>query len=267
MEPLSESASLDAQVLLAQVMERSRAWILAHPEAHLTLEQEKALVGAMESLKSGVPLPYILGRWEFYGLEFIVTPDTLIPRPETELIVENALAWLWAYPARRVAADVGTGSGCIAVTLASHIPDLEVTATELSWPALQVARQNAARHTVIERVAFVASDMLCPICRRFDLVCANLPYIPTTEMQVLETAKREPHLALDGGVDGLASIRRLLRAAPASLSPGGLLLLEIGAEQGGGAHALAREYLPHADVNILKDLAGRDRVLQVKLRG
>lgn len=265
--PLSDSAALDAQVLLAQVMGHPRAWILAHPEAELTTGQKGQLAAALERLQNGAPLPYVLGHWEFYGLDFVVTPDTLIPRPETEHLVEQALLWLQAHPSQRRAVDVGTGSGCIAVTLASQIRDLQILATDVSWHALRIARQNALRHHVSDRIEFVASDLLVPFFGSFDLICANLPYIPARELQDLDVAQREPWSALDGGADGLFFIRRLMDLSPRYLVQTGLMLLEIGASQGEGAYTLARSAFPTADIQILKDLAGRDRILQVSLTG
>jgi release factor glutamine methyltransferase len=264
--PLSDSAALDAQVLLAHVLGQRRAWLLAHPEAALTAGQEARLAAALECLEAGVPLPYVLGRWEFYGLDFKLTRDTLIPRPETETLVELALGWCQAHPGRRRIADIGTGSGCIAVTLAVHIPDLRLLATDASLAALQVARQNACMHGVSGQIAFVCCDLLAGVGGRFDLLCANLPYIPSSEMAGLAVARREPPLALDGGQDGLAPIRQLLDSAPKALAPGGALLLEIGAGQGDAARPLAQAAFPGADVHIYRDLAGKDRVLQVAQR-
>jgi release factor glutamine methyltransferase len=261
--PLSDSANLDAQVLLAHVLEQSRAWVLAHQEVQLSLEQESALLTALEQLKNGVALPYILGVWQFYGLEFIVSPDTLIPRPETELLVETALDWLATHPERRWCVDVGTGSGCIAVTLAKHVPGLQVLASDHSLSALRVAQENAIRHQVVGRVKFVQSDLLAAFGEGFDLICANLPYIPSRDLHSLDVARREPLNALDGGYDGLELIRILLEAAPAVIAPDGILLLEIGADQAEAARTIARRNFPECELRVLKDLAGRERVLQV----
>jgi release factor glutamine methyltransferase len=229
---VSETPGLDAQVLLAAVSGRGRSWALAHPEAHLTDEQTTALEAALLRLEGGEPLPYVLGKWEFYGLDFALSPAALIPRPETELLVEQALGWLRAHPGRRWAADVGTGSGCIAVALAVNIPDLKILASDLSAEALQLAGDNARRHEVWERLSLVQADLLPLAGRSFDLICANLPYIPSRKLKGLKVSAHEPLLALDGGPDGLDLIRRLLDRAPESLAPDGLLLLEIEASQG-----------------------------------
>ena len=262
--PLSETASLDSQVLLAHVTGKSRTWILAHPEARLTLSQEQAVQTALDRLRAGEPLPYVLGHWEFYGLDFLVTPQTLIPRPETELLVEQALHWLDAHPDRRLAADVGTGSGCIAVSLAVNLPGLRILASDASLPALQIARQNARLHAVLERISCVQADLIPSIQGRFDLVCANLPYIPVDQLMKLPVSRCEPRHALDGGPDGLAAIRRLLLAAPQWLAQSGLLLIEIGASQGAAVRDLAQAAFAGAAVQVLVDLAGHDRLVRIE---
>jgi release factor glutamine methyltransferase len=274
LEPYSESASLDAQVLLAHFLGKPRAWVLAHPEAQLTGEQERALEQAVKRLQHGEPLPYVLGEWEFFGLSFQVTPAVLIPRPETELLVEQALKWLGARPkvlataAQQLClADIGTGSGCIAVALASRLPGIQVLATDISEAALQVARQNARRHQAADHLHFLQADLLDAIAptSAFHLLCANLPYIPHETLIRLPVYKQEPTLALDGGADGLQWIDRLLNAARSRLAPGGLVLLEIEASQGQSVPALARQAFPAASVRLLTDLAGRDRLVSIQL--
>ncbi len=261
--PHSETAALDAQTLLAAVLHRDRAWLLAHPEARLTPRQHRRLNRACTQLAQGVPLPYVLGYWHFYGRKFALTPAVLIPRPETETLVELALRWLRQHPTRRRAADVGTGSGILAVTLAAEVDDLQVTATDISPAALAVAADNARRHRVAERIAFVETDLLAALPGPFDLIVANLPYIPTAALESLPVARHEPWEALDGGADGLALIRRLLQQAPSRLAPGGLLLLETAADQGDAVRALAAAAFPRAAVQLHRDLAGHERVVAV----
>ena len=261
---VSDSPGLDSQVLLAQVLNKPRSWVLAHPEAQLTSEQEAQIESASERLKQGIPLPYVLGHWEFFGLDFQVTPDILIPRPETELLVENALEWLQKRPERRLVLDVGTGSGCIAIALASQIQDCSVIATDISLPALQAAKQNANQIGVSQRVKFLRADLFPPSEAQFDLICANLPYIPTTILHSLPVYRKEPAIALDGGWDGLELIRRLLASAPQWISPGGLILLEIESSQGQSASNLAMAEFTKADIQILPDLAGFDRLLRIQ---
>ena len=257
---------LDAQTLLAHITGRNRAWLLAHPEAQLDPQQQHALAEAIHRLQRGEPLPYILGQWEFYALDFTISADTLIPRPETELLVEHALHWLQEHPQNRRAADVGTGSGCIAVTLAVHTPDLWVAAVDISPAALQIARANAHRHHVASRVAFVEADLLSFESDQLPLhlICANLPYVPSATVVDLEIYGKEPTLALDGGPDGLSLIRRLLTQAVHCLEPGGLVLLEIEASLGKAALTLAHEVFPEASISLHRDLAGRDRLIRIE---
>ena len=250
-------------MLLGHVLGRTRTWVLTHPEAHLSSDQEHALRDALTRLEAGEPLAYILGHWEFYGLDFFITPDTLIPRPETELLVEQALSWSRTRTKRLRAADIGTGSGCIAISLALTASNIHILGCDISLAALQVAKANTNRHRVSGKVDFVQCDLLPPVKVQFDLICANLPYIPTETLHSLKVYQREPALALDGGEDGLVQIRRLLNEAETMLAPGGLLLLEIEASSGAAVHSLAREAFPKADVLVLPDLAGRDRLISV----
>lgn len=272
---ITDSPELDAQVLLAHLTGKPRTWLAAHPNSLLTDRQLVAVEEAVSKLMTGTPLPYILGHWEFFGLDFEVTPDVLIPRPETELLVEQAILWLQSRPVTAHsslrAADVGTGSGCIAISLAKHIPDLRVLATDLSLPALEVAHRNALHHRVAGRVDFVQCDLLpphpfpLPTESHFDVICANLPYIPTATLEHLLVYGREPALALNGGADGLDPIRHLLKIAPEWLAPDGLILLEIEAGQGMAAVSLAYDSFDHATINLRRDLAGRERLVAIRL--
>ncbi|HVN53227.1 MAG TPA: peptide chain release factor N(5)-glutamine methyltransferase [Anaerolineaceae bacterium] len=260
---VSETAGMDAQVLLAHVLKRPKAWLLAHPEAEITSEEEGLFVDGLDRLAAGTPLAHLLGHWEFYGLNFVVTPDVLIPRPETELLVDTALGWLRARPARRRAAEAGTGSGCIAVALAVNQPELTVFAGDLSRAALEVARTNRERHNVQDRMPLFQADLLSCLSGPFDLLAANLPYVPTRKLESLPVSHHEPTLALDGGGDGLAVIRRFLQDARRLLAAGGLALAEIEAGQGPAAIRTARAAFPAAAITIQKDLAGNDRLLRI----
>lgn len=260
----SDTPSLDAQVLLAHILRKPRTWVFAHPESLLSPEQEEDLLQKLSQLEAGTPLPYILGHWEFYGLDFSISPAVLIPRPETELLVEEALSGLRAHPNRRKVADIGTGSGCIAITLAKHNPNLQVTATDISAEALKVAHANAEKLSVSKQIEFVQIDLFNAKRSTFNVICANLPYIPTATLHTLKVYSREPTLALDGGPEGLDIIRQFLREAPQRLTPGGLLLLEINASQGASALALTQAAFPEAEVQLLPDLAGHDRLIRVE---
>ena len=229
----------------------------------LNTPQQQALAIAAGRLEAGEPLPYVLGEWEFFGLPFSLTPQVLIPRPETERLVELALAWLDKHPERRIAADIGTGSGCIAVTLSARMNHLRVIATDISGEALQVASDNILRHKVADRCKLVQSDLMDNLDGSFDLICANLPYIPAATLHSLEVYRREPTLALDGGEHGLDLIARLMQQAPSRLAPGGLLLLEIEASQGADVSALAHQAFPTGKVRLIADFAGLDRVVSI----
>jgi len=283
--PLTDTPALDAQVLLAHVLDKPRAWVLAHPEATLTPKQKRSLEKALRQLESGVPLPYVLGKWGFFGLEFEVTPEVLIPRPETELLVERAVSWLRRRPAINCRArdtksaeadwgmlrvlDVGTGSSCIAIALAVNLPELRVVATDISPEAIDVAKRNAKKFCVSNRIEFLCCDLF-PTAETFDfrlstfnMIMANLPYIPTETLRGLRVYGHEPTLALDGGPDGLDIIRRLLVEAPRYLAPGGLLLMEIEASQGMKALALVYDAFAEAEISLHQDLAGRDRLIEI----
>jgi len=263
----TERPMAEAQWLAAYGLERGRAWVAAHPEVILDEEQQHRLDELLQRRVAGEPLPYILGEWEFYGLRLRVSPAVLIPRPETELLIEDGLAWLAENPSRRRAADVGTGSGCIAAALAMRVHDLRLVAVDLSGAALRVARQNFAALGLLGRVNLVQGDLLSPVVGPFDLVCANLPYIPRSMLTELTVAKTEPLLALDGGEDGLCLIDALLRDAPRWMLPGGLMLLEIEQGQGDAAVALAKQLLgEQVEVKLVRDLAGLAREVWIRWR-
>lgn len=263
--PESESASLDAQVLLAEALGVDRAYLLAHGDALLTSDQSARFAALVTRRAAGEPVAYILGRKAFYDREFIVTPAVLIPRPETELLLERALAFAQSRP-RTAAVDVGTGSGALAVTLAALCPTADVHAVDISPAALDVARRNADLHAA--PVTFHQGDLLGPLLAQgitVDLLMANLPYVASGDLPALAVSRFEPPLALDGGPDGLGLVRRLLAQAPAALNPGALVLLEIGADQGAAALALARAALRPADAGVQADYAGLDRVVWARL--
>lgn len=260
----SDQPALESELLLAHQLGRSRAWVLAHNDHNLSSEQTTNLNEQLIQLCAGKPLPYILGHWEFFGLDFMVSPAVLIPRPETEMLVETALQWLQQNPTARRAVDVGTGSGCIAITLCRHIPDLNMTGIDLFDDALAISEKNAFLHQLQDRITLIQSDLLSACDARFNLICANLPYIPTGTLQSLRVSKHEPSTALDGGEDGLNLIDRLLHQAANHLASGGLILLEIEAGQGDSSRLLARACFPNASIEVKNDLAGLPRLLCVQ---
>lgn len=264
----SDLTELDAQILLAHIVGHPRTWLLAHLDMPLSPPMLESADQAFARLGAGEPLPYILGHWEFFGLNFNITPNVLIPRPETELLVEKAIKWLTAFPEKRSVADIGTGSGIIAVSIAMHIPDANILATDISPAALKIANANAEKFHFHHRIKFFECDLLPANIQPavFDLICANLPYIPTATMRGLPIYGREPTLALDGGDDGLDLYRRLLDLAPKVLAPNGKMLFEIEATQGLNALSLAYEKFSNATINLHQDLAGYNRLLEVQLR-
>lgn len=262
----SETPNLDVQLLLMKATSQTRAWVLAHPEAELSAVQSEEFQADLQQLASGTALPYILGWWEFYGRRFRLTPDALIPRPETELLVEHGLRWLHQSGAGR-ALDLGTGSGVVAITLALERSELQVTASDIDLHSLRLAQANARWYGVGDRIRFVRADLLAPFHMTFDLICANLPYIPSDELGSLAVAQREPLRALDGGQGGTSLIRRTLAALSNTLAPGGLALFEMQPDQAAELPQAACESLPDAQVQVERDLAGRHRLLLIQRSG
>ena len=268
---ISDTPDLDASVLIAQLIDKTRTWVLAHPDLTLTSAQQRRLKESLTQLEDGMPLPYVLGHWEFFGLDFDITRDVLIPRPETELLVEKAITWLQKSKVRRTVADIGTGSGIIAVSIAVNSPAVKILATDISPQAIAVAEKNARKFDVDDRIKFELCDILPtkPVSfstdDHFDLLCANLPYIPTETLQGLPVYGREPTLALDGGKDGLDLFRKLMRIAPEWMAPNSLILLEIESTLAVQALTLACDMFSSAEIHLHKDLAGRDRLLEIML--
>ena len=260
----SDTPNLDSELLVGHVKQRDRTWVLTHPNQWIEPAEEQNLQNLLNRRSAGEPLPYILGKWEFFGRTFTINSTVLIPRPETEILVEAALAWLASHPAARLAADIGTGSGVIAVSLAAEVPDLHVTAADVSAEALSLARENALKFQVANRMNFIHADLFKEIPTCFDLICANLPYIPTAVLERTSSLRFEPKSALDGGPDGLRIIDLLLRQLPGRVSVPGLVLLEMQNDQAAPILELVTELYPQADVNILADLAGHPRVVRVE---
>jgi release factor glutamine methyltransferase len=264
---------LDAQVLLRHVLDVERTTLYTYPERLLTAQQEQQFSELIERRKLGEPIAYLTGHKEFFGLDFLVDRRVLIPRPETELLVEAALSIIREQLAGArvpVVADIGTGSGIIPVTLAVQEPRLPyLYASDISSDALAVARLNCQRHAVEERVRLLQGDLLAPLPEPIDLLTANLPYVGTDEMEVLtpEVHAYEPHLALFSGNQGLDTMRRFFAEAqqPGKLKPDAVMLLEIGYQQRELLRDLLSELWPHATVTFTKDYAGWDRLLQVSL--
>jgi release factor glutamine methyltransferase len=260
---LSPSPALDARLLLEHVLGRDHAYLIAHDDEQLPGGALDAYRQLLTRAAAGEPIPYLIGHAPFMGLEFVVSPDVLIPRPETEQLVATAAGWSIGRAVRAV--DVGTGSGCIAISLTHLLPQAEVVAVDCSEAALRIAIGNAARHTP-GRVSFVQADLLSALAAGFDLLVANLPYVAEGDWPALPVGVKffEPRTALDGGADGLDLIRSLLPQAAARLKPRGLVALEIGYRQGEATAALARAAFPGASVEIRPDFAGLDRLVVIQ---
>jgi release factor glutamine methyltransferase len=266
-----ETPALDAEVLLRCVLGAARAELFTYPERPLTAEAWGAYHALLARRRAGEPVAYLTGRREFMGLDFLVDGRVLIPRPETETLVERALERLRAAGgpgAAPVAADPGTGSGAIAVSLAAHLPGLRVYATDVSAAALEVARTNAARLLGPERtrVTFRRAALLDGTDEALQVIAANLPYVPTSALPGLPPTVRrfEPWFALDGGADGLDCYRALLPQARARLVAGGTLLMECDPAQAAALQRLALAAFPRASGTIVHDLGGRARVVEVQ---
>jgi release factor glutamine methyltransferase len=269
-------ARREAATLLAATIERDRAFLFTHSDDALAADQLALFRARVRRRAAGEPLQYVTGRQEFYGLDFEVTPAVLIPRPETELLVETTLELLRDADASRDGAtapllcDVGTGSGCIPITILHERVDARAVAVDISTDALRVAARNAARHSVTDRLALVASDCFDALdaSTKFDLITSNPPYVAEADLADLQREVRdhEPRHALTPGGDGLSVIRRLLADAPRFLAPGGQLVFEIGYDQ----HDAVRELINRRDWTLLgihKDLQGIPRTVALRLTG
>lgn len=259
----SETPLMESQVLLSLVLGKPREWIITHNREELTSGQLSQLGAALDRLTEGEPLPYITGKRAFFGMDFLVNHDVLIPRPETELLVEEAIQWLNKNPLKRSAYDVGTGSGVIAVCLADAFADLKITAFDISNDALNVAQKNCSFYHHDDQITFRQNDLLENIQDRVDLITANLPYIPTDTLNSLTELRFEPRLALDGGRDGIKYIGPLMEQAAVLLHPGGLILLEIEATIAEIVEKSARTVFQNAQIDILFDYANLPRVAKI----
>jgi release factor glutamine methyltransferase len=259
-----EGARFDASRLLSWILERDAAWLLAHPDASLSAAQSERIEAAIARRAAGEPVAYIVGSSGFFGRTFAVDVRVLVPRPETEAVVEAALACVRAARASRRAriCDVGTGSGAIAVSLACELPDAELTAVDISESALAVARANAQTHGVARRIRFVCGDGLRATGERFTCVVANLPYVRTAELAAApDPTSFEPRAALDGGPDGLDLYRALLDDARQALEPEGTLVMEAGPDTVPELARLTRARLVGRPVEVLVDYAGLERLV------
>ena len=272
-EALSEAAALlnaaevpdarrDADALLRIAISRDKAFVIAYPDYTLRQDETERLLSFVERRANREPLQYIAGQTEFYRLDFEVTPDVLIPRPETEAIVERAIEYLKTNPNAEFC-EIGVGSGCIAVSILVNVKHAKATCGDISEKALAVAAKNAEKHDVSERLNLLISDVYSAIpSARFDAIVSNPPYVPKQDLETLqvEVAQFEPHIALSDGADGLSIVRRIVADAPDHLESGGILLMEIGFDQADRVEQMFDRQL-WRNVKIEDDLQGIPRMV------
>jgi release factor glutamine methyltransferase len=268
-----DEAADEATVLLCHALTLNKAGFFTQQERILKGGELALLEGLAARRLRHEPSAYITGHREFYGFDLLVDPRVLIPRPETETLVESAIEFgrLWVAHNHRgmLAADIGTGSGAMAIALAMHVPDLLVYAVDISPGALEVATSNVHRHGLDDRIILVQGNLLKQINQKLDLIVANLPYIRSVELAGLqpEVYLHEPMVALDGGDRGTAVIEAMLAQVPGKMSPGGAIFLEIGAGQEERLTPIVRDILPGSDVTLFKDLAGIGRCMRIRYKG
>ena len=261
---------LEAEVMAMNVVKMLRHDIFAQQEMELSLQQEQELAQIVDRRLTREPLAYILGYREFYGVNLLVTPAVLIPRPETETLVEHALfmSLMGMETTELVIADVGTGTGAIAISLAIHLPAARIYALDISDDVLDVASYNIRSHNVSDRITLAKGDLLEPLPEPVDIVVANLPYLPSERISNLQPeVQKEPRSALDGGADGLDLVRRLIPQAAGKLKEHGVIILELDPEQVPIVEGLARQHFPEASITVEQDLARQDRLLVINRGG
>ena len=269
-----EDSHIEARILLGHILMMSPAQLYTEPERTLNQKQVNILQQLIERRLRREPAAYIVKHKEFYGTGFYVDSRVLIPRPETETLVEEALEFAISRTNHSssstkplLVADVGTGCGAIAISLALNIPGIKIYATDISPSALDVARLNCEHHNVVEKITLLEGNLLEPVPEPVDLIAANLPYIKGPELACLspEICNYEPRVAIDGGQDGLSQIRQLLKQAKGKIHPEGLLLLEIGQKQEKSVVSIINHYFPKASHEFVTDLSGTKRMVKARL--
>jgi len=259
-----EDPPLEAELLLRHTLKIDRVQLYLGLDSELSPDQYEEFFSLVQRRLNHEPTAYITGHREFYGLDFYVDSSVLIPRPETELLVEKTLQLAQSRPLSAIA-EVGTGCSAIAISLALNLPQTRIYATDISASALKVALANCQKHGVLNRVCLLEGDMLDPLPEPVDLIVANLPYVKESELNRVNTVNFEPPLALNGGPDGLEKIRQLGRRITGKLRSGGSLLLEIGQGQGEAVTTFLRSQFPLAEIEVTPDLSGIDRVVRLTL--
>ncbi|OGN88028.1 MAG: protein-(glutamine-N5) methyltransferase, release factor-specific [Chloroflexi bacterium RBG_13_46_14] len=259
-----DDALLESEVLLMHSLKIDRVKLYIDIDSELTPQQYEGFLTLFQRRLTGEPSAYITGNREFYDLDFFVNQDVLIPRPETELLVEKAIdvAKKRSY---KTIVDTGTGSGVVAICLSLNLPEAVVYATDISAPALEVASMNCQRHRVEDRVTLLCGNLLEPLPEPVDMIVANLPYVTDLDIRQVNTAGHEPETALNGGKDGLEYIIAIVAQSVSKLLRGGSILLEVGEGQSQAASRQLRGIYPYGGVNIYRDFAGIERVVSLSL--
>ena len=259
-----EDASLECELLLRHALKIDRVQLYQDLNRELIPQQEASFWRLVERRLNGEPTAYITGHREFYGLDFYVDPSVLIPRPETELLVEKTLELAQNHPVLSIA-EVGTGCGAIAISLALNLPQAKIYTIDISPAALKVASVNCHKHGATDRICLLKGNMLDPLPEPVDLIIANLPYVRKTELPQVNSADFEPSVALNGGVDGLEKIRQLCAQLSSKLLPRGCLLLEIGRGQRKAIVTFLKNLFPLSEIEVIPDLSGTDRIISLTL--
>ncbi len=262
---------LDSEVLLAHVLQTERSYLFAHPEMVLSEKQRKAFNALLTDRSRRVPVAYLVGHKEFFGHSFFVTPKVLIPRPDTELIVERVNEYIATHPLSKKVLDIGVGSGCIAASIALSNPLLRIYGTDISRASLSIARKNTSRHGVSKRVHFTHAHLYPPAPKQFDIIVSNPPYLSKREYAA--SVKRYPELsaepknALIADEKGMRVLKKIITTCADHLAKNGVLFAEIGSGQRDTISLILKKYLPEARLNFYKDLSGRTRIVQISLNG
>ena len=257
-----EDANLESELLLRHTLGISRAELYLNLNRKLTPKQEETFWDSVKRRLNFEPIAYITSSREFYGLNFYIDRRVLIPRPETELVGEEAIVLAQNFTSPTIA-DIGTGCGAIAISLALNLPQARIYATDILTSALEVARLNCQKHGVSHRIEFLQGNLLEPLPQPVDLIVANLPYVAQSELAQMSQTNPEPPVALDGGSDGLDRIRALINQLKDKLSPKGGLLLEIGVGQAKAVTAMLKGQFPQGKIEIVPDLSGIERVVKL----
>ena len=259
-----DEARLDAEVLLAHVLRMRRLYLYVHLDLNLVEEDINIYKNLLHRRAAHVPVAQLIGSKEFMGLDFNITPDVLIPRPETEIMVQMSIEILGPTKTPLTVADIGTGSGAIAVSMLHYLDNVTVDATDISKPALAVAKSNAEKLSVANRLKLFEGDLTKPLAgRTYDAILSNPPYIPTDVIDELqpEVSRYEPRLALDGGKDGLKYYRRIIDGAVPLLKPDGFLALEVGVDQSEPVRKMLESNGQFDPINVIWDLIGIERII------